>query len=44
MAIGVIFPENEDIVTFDGKTKGQSGWKVSSTYTKKNWAIMLNIG
>ena len=43
MAIGVTFPENEDVVTFDGKSKGLSGWKVRSTDTKKNWAIMLDI-
>ena len=49
MAIGVTFPENEDVVTFLWKIERlvrveSKVDNVDSTYTKKNWAIMLDIG
>ena len=44
MAIGVTFPENEDVVTFWWKIERLVRVESKVDIYKKNWAIMLDIG
>ena len=44
MAIGVTFPENEDVVTFGWKNEKLVRVERKSNIYIKNWAIMLDIG
>ena len=44
MAIGVTFPENEDVVTFCWKIERLVRVESKVDIYKKNWAIMLDIG
>ena len=44
MAIGVTFPENEDVVAFGRKNEMLVLLEIKLGIYKKNWASMLDIG